>query len=77
MTDRMNKSTTRLIEQVQSHLARLPEEKVIEVLDFVQFLAARSTSPGHPPRGSLEALQECIGIWKFEPGELDEVLAKN
>ena len=26
-------------------------------------------------RGSREALLECMGLWKFEPGELDEILA--
>jgi len=28
-----------------------------------------------PPQGSREALIECLGIWAFDPGELDEILA--
>lgn len=71
----MNERTAQLIKQVQSHLSRLPEDKVAEVLDFVQFLAARSAPAGRPGRGSLGALQECVGFWEFQPGELDEILA--
>ena len=70
----MNRKTAHLIEEVQLHLSQLPEDKVAEVLDFVQFLVARNALSPHPRRGSLEALQECIGIWEFEPGELDEIL---
>lgn len=37
---------------------------------------AGNTGPRLPlSRGSREALLECIGLWKFEPGELDEILA--
>ena len=28
-----------------------------------------------PPRGSREALLECLGTWTFDPGELDEIMA--
>ncbi len=69
-----NRDTLQLIEQVKSHLSRLPEDKIIAVLDFVQFLATRSAPTTSPHSGSPEALQECIGIWQFEPGELDEIL---
>lgn len=38
--------------------------------------AAENAGPQLPlSRGSREALLECIGLWKFEPGELDEILA--
>jgi len=26
------------------------------------------------PRGTLEDLLACTGIWKFEPGEMEEIL---
>ncbi len=47
----MNKRSARLIEAVQSRLSRLPEDKVAEVLDFVEFLAARSAVPHIPIEG--------------------------
>ena len=28
-----------------------------------------------PPRGSREALLECLGTWAFDSGELDEIMA--
>ncbi len=71
----MNQRTAQLIEQVQRHLSRLPEDKVLEVLDFVQFLESRVINAREFRRGSLEALQECIGVWEFGSGELDEILA--
>jgi hypothetical protein len=70
----MNRKTAQLIDQVQQQLSNLPEEKVLEVLDFVQFLVARATTTQAIHRGSPEALKECIGVWKFKPGELDEIL---
>jgi hypothetical protein len=71
----MNRKTAQLIDQVQQQLSNLPEEKVLEVLDFVQFLVARTTTTQAIRRGSPEALKKCIGVWKFKPGELDEILA--
>lgn len=73
----MSKKTAQLAERVRSKLYELPEEKIAEVLDFVDFLAERYAKPKQIPvskRGSREALLECIGIWAFEPGELDELL---
>jgi len=73
----MSKRTAQLAERVRTKLYELPEEKIAEVLDFVEFLAERYTQLGKRPvskRGSREALLECIGIWAFEPGELDELL---
>ena len=47
------------------------------VTEFAEFLTERYTQPKEIPvskRGSREALLECIGIWAFDPGELDELL---
>lgn len=71
----MNRKTAQLIDQVQQQLSNLPEDRVLEVLDFVQFLASRTAPSQDVHRGSPEALQECIGVWEFMPGELDEILA--
>ncbi|TEU14262.1 MAG: DUF2281 domain-containing protein [Anaerolineales bacterium] len=75
----MSKKTAQLAERVRTKLYELPEEKIAEVLDFVEFLAERYAQPKEilvSKRGSREALLECIGIWAFEPGELDELLIK-
>lgn len=75
----MNKKAAQLAERVRTRLYELPEDKVAEVLDFVEFLAERYAQPKEIPiskRGSREALLECIGIWAFEPGELDELLTE-
>lgn len=73
----MSKKTAQLAEQVKTKLYELPEEKIAEVMDFVEFLAERYAQPKEIPtskRGSREALLECIRIWALEPGELAELL---
>ena len=73
----MSEEATQLAERVKTKLYELPDEKIAEVLDFVEFLAERYNPPKEipiPKRGSREALLECIGIWTFEMGELDELL---
>lgn len=74
----MSQKTAQLAERVKTKLYELPEEKVAEVLDFIEFLAERYTQPPQEilvsKRGSREALLECIGVWAFEQGELDELL---
>jgi len=75
----MSKKTARLAERVRTKLYELPEEKIVEVLDFIEFLAERYAQLKEIPvskRGSREALLECVGIWAFEPGELDELLSE-
>ena len=59
-------------------LNQLPPHRRVQVLDFIDFLLRRSV-PGAPPRpevprGSLNDLLACAGIWQFDPGELDEIL---
>lgn len=72
--------TVQLKQLVIKKLDVLSNEKLIEVLDFVNFLLTQSKqtviSPEETPRphGSLEDLFACVGIWAFEPGELDEIL---
>jgi hypothetical protein len=54
----------------------LPEEKLIEVLTFIDFITtyphkSETQSESLPPP---DAFLEYAGTWEFEPGELDEIL---
>ena len=65
----------RLLEIAQE----LPDDKLVEVLDFVEFLHARYAAPPQPKRGSPEAILQAlerVGPLQFEPGELDRLLAE-
>jgi len=42
-------------------------------MDFVEFLEWKTG--GTSKRGSAEALLPHAGCWRFEPGELEEILA--
>lgn len=59
-----------IVEEVLSKLIHLPEDKLREVLDFVDFLNFKEASRN---RGSAEAILSCFGTWKFEAGEWDEI----
>ena len=65
----------------QSTIARLnqlPPHRLVQALDFIDFLLERPGSAVPPtpetPQGSLEDLLVCTGIWEFDPGELEEIL---
>jgi hypothetical protein len=68
--------TTQLRQSVIEKLNALPHEKLIEVLDFIDFLTVyprkRETTPSTLP--APDAFLECAGTWEFEPGELEEIL---
>jgi hypothetical protein len=68
----------RLREATINRLNRLPPHRLVQALDFIDFLLERPSSlvPHKPetPRGNLEDLLACTGIWEFEPGELEEIL---
>jgi len=53
-------------------LNRLPGEKLIVALDFLDFLMLRQIAPDVLP--APDAFVECAGTWEFEPGELKEIL---
>ena len=66
-----------MAERVRTKLYELPETKIAEVLDLVEFLAkryAQSKETLVSKCNSRGVLLECIGLWAFEPGELDELL---
>jgi len=68
----------RLREATINRLNQLPPHRLAQAFDFIDFLLERPGSlvPHRPetPRGNLEDLLACTGIWQFEPGELEEIL---
>jgi len=50
----------------------LPQAKLVEVLNFIDFVRTRPIRPRSLP--APDAFVECAGAWKFEPGELEEIL---
>ena len=57
---------------VSEKMKGFPEDTVKEVLDFIDFL--RSKKEDHGKRGSPEAILRHLGTWKFEKGELNNIL---
>jgi hypothetical protein len=69
---------TQLQQSAIDRVRRLNTDRLIQVIDFIDFLlerseSARITEPG-TTRGSAEDLLAVAGIWQFEPGELQEIL---
>lgn len=57
---------------VSKKMKGLPEEAVKEVMDFIEFLRSKKENG---KRGSPESILRHVGAWKFEKGELDNILA--
>ena len=58
-------------------LYKLDPSKLRQVLDFMDSLLDRSARPSAEPaspQGSVQDLLAVAGSWKFEPGELEEIL---
>jgi hypothetical protein len=72
------KDLAQLRQATINRLNQLPLHRLAQALDFIDFLLERPSSviPRKPetPRGNLEDLLACTGIWEFEPGELEEIL---
>jgi hypothetical protein len=62
----------RFVEGLVRHRAELKETQAPYVAPAK---TAEEAIHRTPPRGSREALVECLGTWAFDPGELDEILA--
>ena len=64
----------RLREATINRLSRLPPHRLVQALDFIDFLLERPSSlvlhKPEAPRGNLDDLLACTGIWEFEPGFL-------
>ena len=66
----------RLLDQLVEAARELPEDRLLEVLDFASYLQSRY-SHRRPERGSPEAILQALersGGLQFEPGELDQLL---
>ncbi len=59
-----------MIRQMVGDLESLPEDRLEEVRDFVDFLKRKAS---RPRRGSPEALLGLFGGWDGPPGELDRL----
>ena len=64
-------NVTQLRQSAIEKLNRLPSEKLVVALDFIDFLMLRQTASGVLP--APDAFVECAGTWEFEPGELEEI----
>jgi len=69
---------TQLQQSAIDRVRLLNSDRLIQVIDFIDFLlerseASRITAPGRP-QGGVEDLLAVAGIWQFEPGELQEIL---
>ena len=62
----------RFVEELLRHRAELKETQAPYVAPVK---TAGEMNHRTPPRGSREALLECLGTWAFDPGELDEIMA--
>jgi len=69
---------TQLQQSAIDRVRRLNTDRLIQVIDFIDFLlerteSSRITEPG-TPRGSATDLLAIAGIWQFESGELQDIL---
>jgi hypothetical protein len=69
-------------QQIETRLATavrdLPYEKILQVIDFADYLRSRY-APDAPQRGSVEAVLQAleqVGPLQFAPGELNTLLAE-
>ncbi len=66
-------SREQVLERIEQSSRRLPTDKLVEVLDFVGYLAQRH-AVAKLERGSAEALLPALDRFSFEPGEIDALL---
>ena len=69
----MEPQTKMLIQKVVSRAHHLPDPLLREVLDFMDHLEQKEERPIF--RGSPAALLHHAGVWAFDPGELEGLLA--
>ena len=69
---------TQLQQSAIDRVRLLNTDRLIQVIDFIDFLLERTESsridePGIP-QGSADDLLAVAGIWQFEPRELQDIL---
>jgi len=67
----MHLTEKELTTAVSEKMKGLPEDAIKEVMDFIEFLRSKKENG---KRGSPEAILKHVGTWKFEKGELDNIL---
>ncbi len=60
-----------LIKELSDKIKGLPEDNVREVIDFIEFLKYKKENR---EKGSPEVILKHSGAWKFQKGELDNIL---
>ena len=68
-------SREQIIERIGESSRRLPLDKLVEVLDFVGYLAQRQ-SAAEPEWGTAEAILPAVEQFHFEPGEINALLSE-
>ena len=74
--DTVEQTKESLLNRLVAVVQELPEDKVLEVYDFADYLQ-RKYRPRDLERGSAEAILQAlerVGPLQFEPGELDDLL---
>ncbi len=64
-------NVTQLRQSAINKINRLPGEKLVVALNFIDFLMLHQTASNALP--APDAFVECVGTWEFEPGELEEI----
>ncbi len=70
----MNPQKERLLQLLLATARAMPEAQLREVTDFASFIQAKHGS-SRPERGSADGLLRHAGSLRFEPGEMDRILA--
>ena len=69
---------TRLQQSAIDRVRLLSTERLLQVIDYIDFLLARYEPSqmfgDHVPQGTVDDLLAVAGIWQFERGELQEIL---
>ena len=60
-----------LIKELSDKIKGLPEDNIREVIDFIEFLKSKKEKG---KKGSPEVILKHSGSWKFQKGELDNIL---
>lgn len=60
-----------LTKAVSDKMKGLPDDSIREVMDFIEFLKSKKEMLKN---GSPEAILKHAGVWRFERGELDNIL---
>jgi hypothetical protein len=73
------RDSVQLKEFVKDSIDQLPEDALREVAQLVdnlldQLQTSEVKGAHTPPQGTVADLLACVGIWQFEPGEMEEIL---